>query len=215
MSFMDTVGGMVSGFDVIGGVLTFGKWFFFPLLIGLGMYGLWWLFSFNVRVKIFVPGKPSIIDKGKRVRNKDNSKIKGFSLLKFKKDYSGASIDERFFSSYKKSFGRVGEELHLLRDDKGNLQPIMPPSNDSIVEWEGLDSSDVAWGMEEAKSGILAYATKNDAWSKLSAIAPYLGLAFVVVLMIVLLQQMGDVVTGLQSVANALNNINVAEQVVS
>lgn len=215
MGLTDTVFGMFGSVDYAGGLLTFAKWFFWPVLIGLGMYGLWWYFSFKVSVKVFNPGKPSELDKGKRTRNKDNSGIKGFSLLKNKKDYSGAPIDEKYFTSVKKGFGRVSDELYMIRDSKGDLQPIMPPSGSEVKEWEGMDSSDVAWAMEEAKSAITAYATKKDKWSQLAALAPYIGLAFVVVLMIVLLQQMGDVVTGLQSVAAALRDINVAQQVVS
>lgn len=222
MAIGDIIGAGFQGSSgsAIGSTITvFLGWFLVPLVLFAGMYALWYYMSFNVRVMIYNPtNKQNSLgerDKGKVVRDRDNKRVKGFRLLKNKNDYSGAPIPLRYHIPVKAGFGRVVKEIHFLRDEHGDLQPYLPPNKQHLSERSGMESIDIAWASQEAKATIRALATKKGAWEVLERFAPFIFMAIIVVLLLVLFREMEGVVSGLRAVANQLADVNVGQQVVS
>lgn len=199
------------------GVSVFFKWLFWPILIFAVMYGVWWFMTYNVRVHVYNPkinGSIAELDKGKKTRDKKTKEIKGFALLKNKKNYSGAPITEDFFIPSKRGFGRIGYDLHMIVNNDGFLQPIKPPTGNDVYDWEGLKSSDVAWAMNTFEHAVNRYSQDKNFATLLAQLAPYIGLALIAVLMIVLMKQFEQIASALQAVATQIENVNIAQQVI-
>lgn len=214
MAGLETITSGVNFSGWTGGLSIFVKWLFWPLLIAGMMWGVWWLISYNVRVIVHKPGGIGDKDKGKRTRDKATRQIKGFAMLKYKKDYSGAPIDEHLFIPVKKMFGRIGYELHMIIDEKGNLYPLLPPQAHDIPKWKGISGADISWHLSEIQRAEDRYLKKSNFLSFLAQAAPYIGLAIVVILMIVFFKQMEGITAGLQSIATQLQSTNTAVQII-
>lgn len=205
------VGSITSGFTsgVGGNPITGFLQFILPLIIvlGGGYYILKYL-RYNIKINIFNPierGSLKDYDKGLILTDK-KSGVKSFKLLKFKKDWLGGIIPTEFFVPVKKAFSRIGYELYMIRDDEGRLRPIMPPGRDNIPAWDGFNNSDMVWAQQEYAEGIQAF-TERDKWGVfLDRAMPYIGIAIIFVMALVLFKQMEGVSEALGGVARALTD---------
>ena len=170
--------------------------------IGVVMYLVWWMFSYNVKVSVYERRGDTTLkvrDKGKVVHDKKRG-TEEFKLLKHKRGWDGP-LRSKFFTPVKNMLG-IGYEVSFRRDEEGNLEPIMPPRH-AGEDWGGLQQADVRWAMMNAKEAVQRYS-KDDGWEKwISTLAPVISVALVAVVLLIVMQQLEPLAQAFQNAATA------------
>lgn len=216
---MADVNNLIGSVDFGGASLGFLKWLIWPLLLFGLVYAIYYLFSFNIRVNIFNPYDRHSIkesDRAKAVRDRKSKQVKTHKLMKNKDDWVGI-IPGRFLVPSMGLFRRIVYEVYMIRDEEKNLQPIRPPSNKDVHEWEGMSSSDIQWAFNVIDEGHSVYM-KQSFWAQHGATLLAVGGFLVVgVVMLVLFKQLDVLAAAFNSAADkAAQAIAVANtQVIS
>jgi hypothetical protein len=203
---------IVSNVDYSGLTIGFMKWLIGPIIIFFLVWAIIHYLSYNIRIKIYSPGQKNSIGDNDRARETRDSKtklVKRHQLKKFKKDWEGL-IPAKFFIPFRGSFNRIYYEVNMIRDQEGNLQPIIPPRTSDVTNWEGMGSSDVQWALNVIEEGHSVYM-KQSFWMQHGATIMAIGGFLIVgVIMLVLFKQLDVLAAAFNNAADKASEALIA-----
>lgn len=176
--------------DISGAIGTYGitawKWVAFggtALAAAAGLYGVIWYFvnrkryNFKVVVReLGIDGKPRIVGYDRGGLFMDNKTQ--YRLFKLKKNKVGLLPDNIPYEEEPK--GKVVNVLRLGLKQFRYLERPTLMQNSPIAMGYGIGDADVAWGINS-----IEYAKQYEKKSLLSQLAPFIGMAFVFLLVVV------------------------------
>lgn len=182
------------------------------LILGLIGWGLYSIFSYNIKVHIRNHKGLLVRDSAKIVRDKDTKRIENLKLRKHK-GWSGP-LPKKFFIPSLGSFSRITQTVFFAEDKDGNLYPrYIPKNKKESAELDGMTQTDIASLQLEVKSALHSLRDQSF-WSEYGALLlPFFGFVVVFVLGIVMFQQMAPIADGLNAAATTSREaINTAAQ---
>lgn len=190
----------------LGTAQTIAVYLLYGLILGLIIWGAWYILSFNVKVEIHERNTSSqyIVKwvRGKFKKDKNNPGV--FNFVMMKESRWNQPLDKNYVQFERRGRGKLGMLVRFVEDSEGRLQPIRPVYNNVAVPWHGWNNNALEFTTRNVMQAIDVFK-KGDFWSKYGGLIQMGGFILMFVLLLVLFKQMDGVVEGLNGVANALS----------